>query len=200
MTDNVVWHQGAVERRHRAAITGGEGLTLWMTGLSGSGKSTIAHAVEHALVSQGRAAYVLDGDNVRHGLNGDLGFSKSDRAENVRRLGEVAKLMADAGIVSIVPAISPYAVDRDRARQAHEEMDLTFVEVFVDTPLEICEQRDPKGLYAKARRGEIEEFTGVSDPYEEPNSPDLHLKTEDTSVEDSVARILKIVGLSGDVH
>lgn len=200
MTDNVVWHEGAVERRHRAAVTGGEGLTLWMTGLSGSGKSTIAHAVEHALVSRGRAAYVLDGDNVRHGLNGDLGFSKSDRAENVRRLGEVAKLMADAGIVAIVPAISPYAVDRNQARQAHEAMGLTFVEVFVDTPLEICEQRDPKGLYAKARKGEIEEFTGVSDPYEEPVSPDLHLKTADTPVEDAVARILEKVGLSGDVH
>lgn len=198
MTGNVVWHEGAVDRDRRAAITGGHGLTVWMTGLSGSGKSTIAHAFEQALVERGRAVYVLDGDNVRHGLNGDLGFSKEDRAENVRRLGEVSKLMSDAGLIAIVPAISPYAEDRERVRLAHEGIGVRFVEVFVDTPLEVCEQRDPKGLYAKARRGEIEEFTGVSDPYEPPTSPEVHLKTEESTVDEAVAQLLDAVGSSRD--
>jgi len=189
VTDNVVWHHGAVERSRRGEITGGEGLTLWLTGLSGSGKSTIAHALEDHLVASGRAAYVLDGDNVRHGLNADLGFDKPSRSENVRRVAEVARLMADAGIVVIVPVISPYRADRDRARNQHEAAGLRFVEVFVDTPLELCEARDPKGLYASARAGEISGFTGIDDPYEAPYEPDLVITTENTSVETAVTRL-----------
>lgn len=191
MTDNVVWHQGDVTREDRQRITGGPGLTVWMTGLSGSGKSTIAHALERRLVTTGRAAFVLDGDNVRHGLNGDLGFGKADRSENVRRLGQVALLMAHAGLVAIVPVISPYEADRAKARTAHEDEGLDFIEVFVDTPLEVCEERDPKGLYAKARAGEIPEFTGVSDPYEAPRSPDLHLDTVRLDVEAAVRMVLE---------
>jgi adenylyl-sulfate kinase len=150
-------------------------VTLWFTGLSGSGKSTIANAVAERLLELGRPAYVLDGDNLRHGLNADLGFSAADRAENVRRVGEVARLMADAGLVVLVPVISPYRADRDRVREAHEAAGLRFVEVFVDTPLELCEQRDPKGLYAKARAGEVTGMTGIDDPYEPPPTPELVL-------------------------
>lgn len=170
-------------------------MTVWMTGLSASGKSTIAHAVELALIESGRAVYVLDGDNVRHGLNRDLGFSKADRSENVRRLGEVARLMADAGLVAIVPAISPYEADRSAVRAAHAAAGLPFLEVFVDTPLEICEARDPKGLYDMARRGEIQEFTGISDPYEAPEHPDLHIESEQVALEDSVAMVLAEIGV-----
>ncbi|MEN8239937.1 MAG: adenylyl-sulfate kinase [Actinomycetota bacterium] len=175
MTENVVWHEGAVSREDRAKLTGGPGVTVWMTGLSGSGKSTIAHLVESELVRGGRAAYTLDGDNVRHGLNADLGFSADDRSENVRRVGEVARLMADVGLVVLVPVISPYKRDRDAVRSAHEDAGLRFVEVHIATPLEVCESRDPKGLYAMARRGEITGFTGVDDPYEDPESPELLL-------------------------
>jgi adenylyl-sulfate kinase len=149
------------------------GATVWFTGLSGSGKSTIANAVAERLLEIGRPAYVLDGDNLRHGLNADLGFSAADRAENVRRVGEVARLMADAGLVVLVPVISPYRADRDRVRTAHDAAGLRFVEIFVDTPLELCEQRDPKGLYAKARAGEVTGMTGIDDPYEPPLSPEL---------------------------
>ena len=148
---------------------------MWLTGFSGSGKSTIAAALEKHLVGRGVLAYMLDGDNLRHGLNGDLGFDAADRAENVRRAGEVARLFADAGVIAIVPLISPYAADRDRVRARHEETGLRFFEVFVDTPLEICERRDPKGLYVKARAGELTNFTGIDDPYEAPTRPDLVL-------------------------
>jgi adenylyl-sulfate kinase len=175
ITERVVWHESTVARavrweRHQLA-----GVTLWFTGLSGSGKSTIANAVAERLLELGRPAYVLDGDNLRHGLNADLGFSAADRAENVRRVGEVARLMADAGLVVLVPVISPYRADRDRVREAHEAAGLRFVEVFVDTPLELCEQRDPKGLYAKARAGEVTGMTGIDDPYEPPPTPELVL-------------------------
>lgn len=152
---------------------------MWLTGLSGSGKSTVAAACERLLVGGGRPAYVLDGDNLRHGLNGDLGFSATDRTENVRRVGHVARLMADAGVVALVPLISPYRADRDRARLLHEEAALPFHEVFVDTPIELCEQRDPKGLYAKARAGELTGFTGIDDPYERPDRPELTLTPAD---------------------
>jgi adenylyl-sulfate kinase len=172
---NVVFHEGAVTREQRWAATGATGTTIWLTGLSGSGKSTIAAVLEQRLVARGIPAYMLDGDNLRHGLNGDLGFAEADRAENVRRAGEVAVLFADAGMVAIVPLISPYVADRDRVRARHEERDLRFLEVFVDTPLEECERRDPKGLYAKARAGELPNFTGIDDPYEAPSHPDLHL-------------------------
>ena len=176
---NVFWHPSSVDRDVRWAQLGQHGATVWFTGLSGSGKSTLADAVAARLLAGGRAAYVLDGDNVRHGLNADLGFSAADRAENVRRVGEVARLMADAGLVVLVPVISPYRADRDRVRAAHDAAGLRFVEVFVDTPLALCEQRDPKGLYAKARAGELTGMTGVDDPYEPPAAPDLRLEPGD---------------------
>ena len=192
MNDNVVWHAATVDRaarwnRHRL-----RGATVWFTGLSGSGKSTLANAVAARLFELDRPAYVLDGDNVRHGLNADLGFSAEDRAENVRRVGEVAALMADAGLVALVPVISPYRADRDRVRQAHHKTDLSFVEVFVDTPLDICEQRDPKGLYAKARAGEITGMTGIDDPYEAPERPELRLVPGDLDA--AVAAVIDHIG------
>jgi adenylyl-sulfate kinase len=167
------------------------GATVWFTGLSGSGKSTIANAVAERLVEIGRPAYVLDGDNLRHGLNADLGFSAADRAENVRRVGEVARLMADAGLVVLVPVISPYRAGRDRVRAAHEAAGLRFVEVFVDTPLELCEQRDPKGLYAKARAGEFTGMTGIDDPYEPPAHADLVLTP--AALPDQVALVVALL-------
>ncbi len=175
MDANVVWHGGAIERGQRPT----RGLTVWLTGLSGSGKSTVAVELERRLVASGQPAYRLDGDNLRHGLNSDLGFGPDDRAENVRRVSEVAQLLADAGVVSLVSLVSPYRADRDAARSAHEAAGLPFLEVFVDTPLDVCEARDVKGMYARARAGEIPEFTGVSAPYEAPHSPDVLLRPED---------------------
>ena len=172
---NVVFQTGTVTREQRVAATGHRGMTVWFTGLSGSGKSTVAMALEQQLVGTGIPAYLLDGDNLRHGLNGDLGFDAASRNENVRRAGEVAVLFADAGVVAIVPLISPYRADRDRVRDRHAELGLQFVEVFVDTPIELCEQRDVKGLYAKARAGEIKGFTGIDDPYEAPTESELVL-------------------------
>jgi bifunctional enzyme CysN/CysC len=174
-TSNVVWHAPAVTREQRAT----QGLTIWLTGLSGSGKSTVAVELERRLVASGRPAYLLDGDNLRHGLNADLGFGAADRTENVRRTGAVARLFADAGTIAIVSLISPYQADRDEVRAAHEAAGLPFVEVFVDTPLEVCETRDPKGMYAKARAGEIRDFTGVDAPYEAPERADLVLRPSD---------------------
>jgi bifunctional enzyme CysN/CysC len=193
MTENVVWHEGAVKRPDRASTTGGEGVTVWLTGLSGSGKSTIAYAVEERLVAEGRAAYVLDGDNLRHGINSDLGFSKEDRTENIRRVGEVARLFADAGLVVLVPVISPYQADRDGVRRKHEEIGLRFVEVFVDTPIEVCEQRDPKGLYARARAGEITGMTGIDDPYEAPVTPNVRVDGAASSVSAAAELVLEDV-------
>ena len=184
----VFWHDATVGRDVRWSSAGLQGATVWFTGLSGSGKSTVADAVATALLEPGRAVYVLDGDNVRHGLNADLGFSAVDRAENVRRIGEVARLMADAGLVALVPVVSPYRADRDRVRAAHAAADLSFLEVFVDTPLELCEQRDPKGLYAKARAGELTGMTGIDDPYEPPLAPDLTLTP--APLADQVAAVL----------
>jgi adenylyl-sulfate kinase len=172
---HVVWHDTAVSRDDRWRRHGLRGLTVWLTGLSGSGKSTIANAVAERLLDRGVVAYLLDGDNVRHGLNADLGFAAGDRAENVRRLGEVARLMADAGLVVLVPAISPYAADRDGVRAAHAAAGLAFLEVFVDTPLDVCEERDPKGLYREARAGRLTDFTGIDHPYEPPGSPELRI-------------------------
>jgi bifunctional enzyme CysN/CysC len=183
---NVTWHAGHVDRSERPSL----GATLWFTGLSGSGKSTVATACEARLIALGRPAYVLDGDNIRHGLNGDLGFSADDRAENVRRVGHVAALMADAGIVALVPLVSPYRADRDAVRALHDAAGLPFVEVFVDTPLELCEQRDPKGLYAKARAGELKGFTGIDDPYEAPPDPDLVLRPDDGDADAMAAAVL----------
>ena len=190
---NVTWHAGAVERARRAEATGGAGATVWLTGLPASGKSTIAVALEAALLDQRRAAYLLDGDNLRHGLNGNLGFSAEDRAENVRRTGEVARLFADSGVVAVVSLVSPYEADRSRVRALHDAQGLPFAEVFVDTPLEECERRDPKGLYARARAGELKGMTGIDDPYEAPRSPELHLKPLEQPVGESVTALLALL-------
>lgn len=197
MSENVTWHKGQVTPGDRAGCELGVGLTIWLTGLSGSGKSTIAHSLEQVLIRKGRACYVLDGDNVRHGLNGDLGFNAADRSENIRRLGEVARLMNDAGLVVMVPAISPYSADRERVRRLHEESGLGFLEVFIDTPLEVCETRDPKGLYARARAGDIEGMTGIDDPYEAPSEPDIRIDGHGTSVAEATARLLAAIEREG---
>jgi adenylyl-sulfate kinase len=175
-SENVVWQPGELTREQRWAALGGRGATVWFTGLPSSGKSTVAAAVEARMLAEGHPAYVLDGDNLRHGLNGDLGFSAEDRAENVRRTAEVAALMADAGVVALASLVSPYRADRAVARAVHESRGLVFLEVWVSTSLEECEKRDPKGLYAKARAGEIPNFTGIGQPYEEPESPDLEIR------------------------
>jgi len=185
---NITWHEGTVSREDRQQRLGQRGVTVWLTGLSGSGKSTVAVAAERALVDQGRVAYVLDGDNVRHGLNSNLGFSPEDRTENIRRIGEVAKLFTDAGLIVFSSFISPYRSDRDQVRQNMEDGD--FVEVYVAASVETCEGRDVKGLYAKARKGEIPEFTGISAPYEEPEKPELVLDTNSQTVEESVAQLI----------
>lgn len=192
MTDDVTWHHSSLGRDERWRLLGHAGAVVWLTGLSGSGKSTVAVALERLLVEAGRPAALLDGDNLRHGLNADLGFTEADRHENVRRVGEVAALFAEAGTVAVVPLISPYRDGRDRARAAATERGLRFVEVFVDTPIEECERRDPKGLYAKARAGEIRGFTGIDDPYEAPTSPELRLTPADG---DPVAQARRVLDL-----
>ena len=190
---NITWHEGTVTRQERQENLTQQGATIWLTGLSGSGKSTIAVALEQVLLKQGKHAYVLDGDNVRHGLNKNLGFSAEDRTENIRRIGEVSKLFADAGLISVTSFISPYRADRDLVRALHDEANLPFLEVYVETPLDVAEQRDPKGLYKKARAGEIKGFTGIDDPYEEPLNAELVLHTADQSVEESVGALLELI-------
>ena len=185
---NIVRADGHVSGDDRAALFGHGSRTVWFTGLSGSGKSTLAFAVERALVDKGVACYVLDGDNVRFGLNRDLGFSPEDRTENIRRIGEVCRLFQDAGLVVLTAFISPYRADRDQVRALHAEG--SFVEVFVDTPLEECERRDVKGLYARARKGEIAHMTGISSPYEAPEDPEIRLETVGREVDDVVAELL----------
>ena len=187
---NITFHPSRLSREERWSALGTKGATIWMTGLSGSGKSTIAAAAEHTLVSSGQPAFMLDGDNLRHGLNSNLGFSPEDRAENVRRTGELAKALAEAGNVSIASLVSPYAADRDRVRALHEEAGVPFFEVFVDTPLEECERRDPKGLYAKARAGEITDLTGVGSPYEAPERPEL---VTDPDLEIAVRQVIGLL-------
>ena len=189
---NVVWHPGEIGPDDRPS----RGATVWFTGLSGSGKSTVAARVERLLVERGRPAYVLDGDNIRHGLNGDLGFSDDDRRENVRRIAEVARLMADAGVVALVPVISPFRAGRDAVRGLHAVANAPFLEVFVDTPIEECERRDPKGLYAMARRGELTGFTGIDSPYEPPAAPDLVLTPADGDAEAQARRVLVLLEAS----
>lgn len=187
---NVYWHEGDVTRDDRNKLLGQKGATLWFTGLSGSGKSTVAVALERALHGMGRLSYRLDGDNVRMGINKNLGFSAEDRAENIRRIGEVAKLFVDTGVIVLSSFVSPYREDRDQVRALHEAAGMAFVEVYVDVPLEEAEKRDPKGLYKKARAGEIKNFTGISDPYEAPEKPEIVLKSAEMSLEDEVEVLL----------
>lgn len=188
---SVVCHGGNVRREERESLLGQNGGTIWLTGLSAAGKSTLAFALERALVARERACYVLDGDNVRHGLNRNLGFSAEDRTENIRRIAEVARLMNDAGLIIITAFISPFIADREMARQIIGSNQ--FREVFVSTPLAVCEARDPKGLYTKARAGELAEFTGISSPYEVPAHPDLIINTAQTSTEQAVLQLIEIV-------
>lgn len=187
---NVTWHEGDITREHRQKLLGHKGATLWFTGLSGSGKSTVAVELEGRLNEMGILAYRLDGDNVRLGINKNLGFSAEDRTENIRRIGEVAKLFADCGVIALSSFISPYAADRNQVRELHDAAGMDFVEVFVDCPLAEAEDRDPKGLYKKARAGEIKNFTGIDDPYEAPAKPEVHLRSDQMSVEEEVDVIL----------
>ena len=192
-SQNLHFDESKVTREERWRVIGCRGITLWFTGLSGSGKSTIALALEHTLINNHVACYRLDGDNIRRGLNKNLGFSAEDRAENIRRISEVCNLFNDAGLVTLSSFISPYKADRDACRELHKEAGLDFCEVFVDTPLEVCEGRDPHGLYKKARAGEIKGFTGIDDPYEAPESPELVLDTSKLSVEESVAGCVEYI-------
>jgi adenylylsulfate kinase len=192
---DLFWTEGSITREARERANGHRGATIWFTGLSGSGKSTLARALEDALFERNRRVYVLDGDNVRQGLNRDLGFSPEDRAENIRRIGEVAKLFTDAGLFVVTAFISPYRKDRDGVRASSGPGD--FIEVYLDCTLEVCEARDPKGLYRKARRGEIQEFTGISAPYEPPLSPELVLQTGTSNVDECVQEVLRYLDARG---
>ncbi|HET7832009.1 MAG TPA: adenylyl-sulfate kinase [Gallionella sp.] len=187
----VVWHDGHVTPQERFALLGQQPVTVWLTGLSGAGKSTLAFALEHQLAGNGRACFVLDGDNVRHGLNRDLGFSAGDRSENIRRIAEVAKLMNEGGLIVITAFISPYRADREMARQIVG--DARFVEVHVATPIDACEERDVKGLYRRARNGEIPDFTGISAPYEKPENPAAIIDTSTTALEAAVGQLVQIL-------
>lgn len=192
---NITWHETRVERAAREQLSGHRGAVIWFTGLSASGKSTVANEVDHLLHAQGKNTYVLDGDNVRHGLNKNLGFSAEDRAENIRRIGEVAKLFVDAGTIALTAFISPYIADRDEARSLMAEGE--FIEVYVNASLETCEARDPKGLYAKARAGEIKGFTGIDDPYEAPESAELVLDANTKSIEELAAEVVAYLESNG---
>ncbi|MFY9141755.1 adenylyl-sulfate kinase [Sulfuricurvum sp.] len=192
---NIVWHQHHITKQQHSIQKQQKPCLLWFTGLSGSGKSTIANALESQLYAMKKHTYLLDGDNVRHSLNKDLGFSDADRIENIRRIGEVSKLFVDAGLIVISAFISPFLSDRQIVRDLFQEGE--FIEVFIDTPLKICEQRDPKGFYQKARKGEIPNFTGISSPYEAPKYPEIHISTSHQSVEDSVSQILEYLRQRG---
>ncbi len=187
-TENTVWHQQQINKSQRASLKNQKPALLWYTGLSGSGKSTVANAVDALLYKLSCHSYLLDGDNVRHGLNGDLGFSDEARIENIRRISEVAKLFLDAGLIVSTAFISPFASDRALAKAKLEAGE--FIEVFIDTPIEVCEQRDPKGLYKKARAGEIKDFTGIDSTYDIPSSPQIHVKTAEQSVEQCAQQIV----------
>ena len=190
---NVHWHEGDITREHREKILGHKGATLWFTGLSGSGKSTIAVELEGMLNELGMLSYLLDGDNVRMGINENLGFSAEDRTENIRRIGEVAKLFVDSGVIALSSFISPYRADRDQVRALHEAAGMDFIEVHVDCSLESAEARDPKGLYKKARAGEIKNFTGIDDPYEAPDAPEIHLHSDQQTLEEEVNQIFSVL-------
>lgn len=185
---NITWHEGAIEKKDREELLNQRGVILWFTGLSGSGKSTLAHRLEHELMERNHLSYVLDGDNVRHGLNKNLGFTAEDRQENIRRVGEVAKLFSETGIITMAAFISPYREDRNRVRNLVDPKD--FIEIYVKVPLEVAEERDPKGLYQKARSGEIDNFTGIDAPYEEPENPEITIPTGKMELEESVDRII----------
>ena len=191
---NITWHHADVTREDREKLNNHKAAVLWFTGLSGSGKSTLAHAVENALFDRGCRTYVLDGDNIRHGLNKNLGFSPEDRSENIRRIGEVSKLFTDAGVIALTAFISPYREDRDQARAISGD---SFIEIYAKCSLEICEQRDPKGLYKKARAGEIPEFTGISAPYEEPENAEIIVDTGENSLDDCVIQVLNVLKQRG---
>ena len=195
---NIVRHEGHVGRQQRESLLRQQGVLLWLTGLPSSGKSTIAYTVEHALSARGHLAYVLDGDNIRFGLNKNLGFSADDRAENIRRIGEVGKLFVDGGFLTLASFVSPYRADRDGVRALMAEGD--FVEIFVNTPIELCEERDPKGLYKKARAGEIPNFTGVSDPYEEPEKPELVIKTNTATPSEAAVQVINLLEKMGKIQ
>ncbi|GAA5802117.1 Adenylyl-sulfate kinase [Helicostylum pulchrum] len=190
MSTNITWHEGSVGLNERQQLLNQKGFTLWFTGLSASGKSTLASALEQTLLHSGVNAYRLDGDNIRFGLNKNLGFGPDDRTENIRRISEVAKLFADATVIAITAFISPYRADRDSARALHKASNIPFIEVYADAPLSVVEERDPKGLYKKAKSGEIKEFTGISAPYEEPENAEIHIKTHEGTVEQGVQQIL----------
>ena len=194
---NITWHDGDVTRADRNKLLGQKGATIWFTGLSGSGKSTVAVALEQALFARNKLVYRLDGDNVRHGISKNLGFSAEDRAENIRRIGEIAKLFVDAGVIALSSFVSPYRTDRDLVRAMHAESDMDFIEVYVDVPLAVAEERDPKGLYKKARAGEIPNFTGISDPYEAPETPELVLKSHEMSLEEEVDAVIALLQQRG---
>lgn len=192
---NVEWQRAAVTRAERLATLHQQGATIWITGLPASGKSTVAGALERLLVDRGQPAYRLDGDNLRHGLNGDLGFDPVDRAENVRRTAHAARLLADAGVIVLASLVSPYRVDRAAARAIHEDQDIPFLELLVDTPLALCERRDPKGLYARARRGDLQGMTGIDDPYEAPSAPDLAIQP--APLRTQVAEVMALLNTRG---
>lgn len=194
---NITWHEGHVDRAERENLLKQKGALIWFTGLSGSGKSTIAYTLEHALVQRGHLSYVLDGDNIRHGLNKNLGFSAEDRAENIRRIGEVGKLFVDAGLITLTAFISPYKNDRIAARETVGADG--FFEVFCDTPLEVCEKRDPKGLYKKARAGEIKGFTGIDDPYEAPDKPEMVIDTSTMSPQEATIALCEMLEKAGKI-
>lgn len=190
---NVHWHEGDITREHREKLLGHKGATLWFTGLSGSGKSTVAVELEGRLHEMGIASYRLDGDNVRMGINKNLGFSAEDRAENIRRIGEIAKLFVDSGQIALSSFVSPYKADRDNVRKLHEDAGMDFIEIFVDCSLEAAEARDPKGLYKKARAGEIKNFTGIDDPYEAPDKPELHLHSDRQTLDEEVELVMNLL-------
>ncbi|MDG1938635.1 MAG: adenylyl-sulfate kinase [Pseudomonadales bacterium] len=194
---NVTRHEGDINSEHRNQLLGQKGATIWFTGLSGSGKSTVAVALENALHKAGRLSYRLDGDNVRLGINKNLGFSAEDRTENIRRIGEIAKLFVDTGVITLSSFVSPYRADRDIVRALHEASGMDFIEVFVDVPLDVAESRDPKGLYKKARAGEIKNFTGIDDPYEAPNNAEVVLNSHEMSLEKEVEILLALLNDRG---
>ncbi len=193
VSEHITWSEGEINATDRARRDGHRGAVVWLTGLSSSGKSTLARALERELHARRIRVYVLDGDNIRHGLNANLGFSPEDRTENIRRVGEVARLMADAGVVTLSAFISPYRADRRRARAIADEGGCVFVEVFVNAPLEVCERRDPKNLYKRARAGEIKQFTGIDAPYEIPEAPEIVVRTDAQTATESVAAILAVL-------